>query len=362
MEISKLYKVTVLYFDLESADSRRWIEVWNEKVSDNLTEVIVSIGRVRSVAGRIIQWFIVCSYYLKFIFRYRRRFFAIHLHAPYHIGVFLWPFLMIEKLPVFITEHWSGYFPEDGRFNRLVSPLKWMLRKLFIKAKAVNVISHSLKDSITKTINSKLRISIIPNVINCSVTWRPLKPEFEFKKQLLVIGNLNDSEKNISGIIEAFSRAKSHRSDLKLLIVGDGRDIDNLRNDASRLQLDESSIEFTGFVNSDKIEEFYRESVCYIMNSHFETFSISTVESLIHGVPVISTRCYGPEEYIDQSNGILIGRNNTDELCNAMLIMAENYRDYNPNKLSDDVKDKYCRDISVMFKDFYLADDEKIAN
>lgn len=359
MEISKLYQVTVLYFNLESAVKNSWIEVGCEKVSDNLTEVNVSVRRARSIIGRLIQWFIVCSYYLRFMLKYHRRFFAIHLHAPYHIGVFLWPFLMIEKLPIYITEHWSGYFPEDGRFNRLQEPLKWMIRKLFRKTKAINVISVSLKNILTKTINADLKISVIPNVINCSATWRPLKPEFEHKKQFLVIGNLNNSEKNISGIIEAFSKATSHRSDLKLLIAGDGSDFDHLKKYASHLQLNESIIEFAGFVNSDKIEEFYRNSVCYLMNSHFETFSISTAESLIHGVPVISTKCYGPEEYIDQTNGILISRNSSDELCNAILLMAENYKDYNPNILSDNVKGKYCHDIGLLFKKFYLFEDEK---
>lgn len=356
-----MHQVTVLYFNLEDTGTNRWIEVRNEKVSDFLNEVHVVVRKARSIAGRVIQWFIVSFFYVKFLLKNRRRFYAIHLHAPYHIGVFLWPFLMIERMPIYITEHWSGYFPEDGRFDRLGPVLKWMLRKLFIKARAVNVISVSLKNFLSRTISSDLGISVIPNVINCNATWRPLRPEYDHKKQFLVIGNLNNSEKNISGILEAFAKAKSQRDDLKLLIAGDGHDIDNLRNEASRLQLDEASIEFAGFVNSDKIEEFYRESICYIMNSHFETFSISTAESLIYGVPVISTRCYGPEEYIDQSNGILISRNNSNELCNAILLMAENYKDYDPQMMSENLKDRYCRDISVLFEKFYLSEDEKIA-
>ena len=69
------------------------------------------------------------------------------------------------------------------------------------------------------------------------------------------------------------------------------------------------------------------------MNSRFETFSLICAEALSCGKPVIATRCGGPEEFIDSSNGILIPVNDTDALKAAILQMSKNYSNYSPEQL-----------------------------
>ena len=49
------------------------------------------------------------------------------------------------------------------------------------------------------------------------------------------------------------------------------------------------------------------------------------LESLINGLPVIATRCGGPEEIIDHGlNGLLVENRNVSEMQKAMVTMYEN--------------------------------------
>ena len=70
----------------------------------------------------------------------------------------------------------------------------------------------------------------------------------------------------------------------------------------------------------------YQEADVFILNSIQETFGCVIIEALSCGVPVISTRCGGPEYIITPETGILIDINDKKQLINAIqLILNEKY-------------------------------------
>ena len=52
---------------------------------------------------------------------------------------------------------------------------------------------------------------------------------------------------------------------------------------------------------------------------NFSTFSIICAEALLCGIPVISTKCGGPESFLNDHTGIMIDIGNKDQLTEAML-------------------------------------------
>ena len=46
------------------------------------------------------------------------------------------------------------------------------------------------------------------------------------------------------------------------------------------------------------------------------------------GIPVISSKCGGPEEYLTESTGILFDNNIPNSLINAMIEIKRNYKNY----------------------------------
>ena len=61
------------------------------------------------------------------------------------------------------------------------------------------------------------------------------------------------------------------------------------------------------------------------------------IEAMAKGLPVIATRCGGPETFLRQEHGRFVEKENVKELADAMNYMLAHYSAYN----SEEIK-KYC--------------------
>ena len=65
------------------------------------------------------------------------------------------------------------------------------------------------------------------------------------------------------------------------------------------------------------------------------------LEALSAGIPVISTRCGGPEELIDSSNGLLVDSSSVDEMAFAMEQIRSDYAKFDAKNLISYVEKNY---------------------
>ena len=54
------------------------------------------------------------------------------------------------------------------------------------------------------------------------------------------------------------------------------------------------------------------------MASHAETFGVACAEALAAGLPVLTTACGGPQEFIDGSNGVVVPISDVDALTEGL--------------------------------------------
>ncbi len=226
-----------------------------------------------------------------------------------------------EDIPILLTEHWSGYI--DGRFEKLSSRKQSKRISLLNKCNQILCVSPKIKEYLhSKGVGTS--ISIIENVIEFKKIKKQQNKDFLF----LIVADLVDSIKNVSGVLYAFQKHLSKFKNHELHIIGDGIDREKLQKLVGTLSILDN-VSFLGRQDNDFVLEYLPKSDALIVNSYFETYSMITAESLLSGVPVISSKCGGPEQFINNgTNGFTFEKDDTTALITAMEKVTSLQVDY----------------------------------
>ncbi len=152
------------------------------------------------------------------------------------------------------------------------------------------------------------------------------------KKYVLSYGRLDDSIKDFSFLIEAFTKSNIWEKDVKLVILGDGNDKEMLQKLAAS-QKSAGHILFLPFTNSPFT--IIKNALCTTLTSKYEGFPMVLVESLSLGTPVISLDIIsGPSEIVQHNtNGLLIKERSLPLFAKALQDICFNVELY--KKLKD---------------------------
>jgi glycosyltransferase involved in cell wall biosynthesis len=253
---------------------------------------------------------------------------------------------LLKGIPYVVTQH-------DDTPVRIIRGLEeerrfWKLKEklIFKKSNAVIVDSRAMKDAIVK-LGLCSNPLVIPNVISPETfsSEIPQKKDVE-KKKIILVSRLDDRQKNISGIIKSLFRIYNDfgRKDFEFHIIGDGDDRVYLECLSRELNLLGRCVFFHGYLPEKEKLKLLSESHFHVLNSNFEGFSVATAEAIACGLPVISTRCGGPEDFVNENVGILIEPNNQEELESAILYMLDNWHRYDSEKLREYAEERFSYD------------------
>ena len=121
---------------------------------------------------------------------------------------------------------------------------------------------------------------------------------------LIYVGRLGP-EKNLTMMLRAFAGAQSAVDNLRLIIVGDGIERDNLLDWCMRSGINEK-VRFIGKVQYSKVVDYLRLADAFITASVSEVHPLSIIEGMAVGLPVIGIRSPGVGDIIQNGvNGIL---------------------------------------------------------
>ena len=117
-------------------------------------------------------------------------------------------------------------------------------------------------------------------------------------------GRPEDPRKNLPLLLRAISVLRSRGAPVTLHLTGEPpQDISRL---ATRLGI-EDVITWTGWMPEQALPDFFRSLDVFVFPSAKEGLGISGIQAMASGVPVVSTRCGGPEDYvIDGETGALV--------------------------------------------------------
>ena len=139
-----------------------------------------------------------------------------------------------------------------------------------------------------------------------------------FAEEDIVVGTIKwlESKYGIEYLIRAFSTVVSRHPELplKLLIVGDGSERQNLENLVRELGLD-GKVFFTGRAEYSKVKYFHKVIDVYVALSILdsESFGVAIVEAESCGKPVVVSNVGGlPEVVEDGVTGFVVERKNAE--------------------------------------------------
>lgn len=219
-------------------------------------------------------------------------------------------------IPFVYTEHLSNLVAGDP--SRYYSRL---FRKALSFSGACVAISKLFLDKMNQF--PEAQTCYIPNGID--VDRLPLsKTDKVFKVKAL--GAMR-SIKGYDILIRAFSLFARGKSDVQLVLGGDGAERESLEMLADSLSCSKKII-FAGSIQREKVPHFYEDCAVFVCSSLTETFSIVTAEALCSGVPVVATKCGGPEDMIDKTNGLLVDVGNPEQMAAALNVLYHNLDSY----------------------------------
>lgn len=161
--------------------------------------------------------------------------------------------------------------------------------------------------------------------------------------------------KNTANTVKAFAKIAAEKKDAKLVLVGDGSERQNLEALISGLSIADR-VEMTGMLKREEIHGHLCDADCFVLPSKSETFGVAYVEAMASGLPVIASRCGGPEDFVTEENGVLLPENTVEALADAMLFMYENRGNYNGKQISEDVCVRFSADnIARQLDEFYRS-------
>lgn len=146
------------------------------------------------------------------------------------------------------------------------------------------------------------------------VRWRFAIPH---RPIILYVGRI-DPDKSINVLVDAFEELIKKRP-AQLVLVGGGQKAEALMKDA-RKRLGES-VTFTGLINheSEDLVALYQLSDVFCMPSAIETQSISTLEAMAAGKPIVAADGGAlPELISNHHNGLLFEPGNAPALATAL--------------------------------------------
>ena len=232
---------------------------------------------------------------------------------------------LLTRTPVVATFHGVADITENERFIRAKTFI------INIGARCVIAVSKSLRsDLINRVKIRKEKIDVIYNGIITSDFDREISSDirdsYGWAKNDVIVGSLGNihPNKGYDILIKAAGLLKHTEITFRFVIAGQIKAglYDALLKLRSSLGL-EDRVHFLGFFEDPA--HFLSNIDIFLLTSTSEGFSIATIQAMAANLPVIVTKCGGPEEIIDNNvNGCLIESENPEAIAKSIFLISLN--------------------------------------
>ncbi len=240
-----------------------------------------------------------------------------------HIAVLLRPLIRQWQEPSLVSFHGADVLVDMQKpaYRRATEEMLSLVKRVLVR-------SESLRQAVVD-------LGCAPEKIEIQRTGIPLA-DFQFRERsipgngqwrLLQAGRLIE-KKGFKTTLRAFAKFRKEIPAARLIIAGEGPQLDELQSLARELQIG-GAVDFVGFVSQEKLHEFFYSSHIFLHPSQTgrdgnqEGVPNSMLEAMASGLPVFATRHGGiPEAVENNVSGILVNERDHRALGDALIDCA----------------------------------------
>jgi len=276
----------------------------------------------------------------------------IHAHL-FDSGIYASIVGFLARIPIVITLH--GQVDWKLSSYPIIDKIKLMIMNKF--ANRVVYVSKHLKEYYEGLGVKKEIGTVIYNGIDLNVFYPShrgnIRSAMGFSSKDILIGTIGHIKpwRGYEFLIEAAEIVVKLYPQTRFLIVGD-KGIESyyqsLINEIEKREL-QNNVYFLGFRTD--VKEILAEIDLFVLPSLSEGFSLSIIEAMAMNVPVIATKCGGPEEIIeDNSTGYLVAKNDANALGGKIVEILEKRMYLNEvliRAARKSVEERFCIDNQI---------------
>lgn len=209
---------------------------------------------------------------------------------------------------------------QDKKYSKKIECWKKRRKKILVNSDKVVVVSNFLKEVALKIGVSEEKIEVIYNSVDV-ISAVDLGDEKKWKGKTLLTSARLTPWKGVDMLIEIMPDLVKRRGEIRLVIVGDGPELERLKKLARGLDY----IVFKGKLPRTELIKCMQLADIFLLNTNYEGLSHTILEAMKIGLPVIATRAGGnPETIIDKKTGLLVDYGDKKEWLEAINLLLDN--------------------------------------
>ena len=263
----------------------------------------------------------------------------IHAHCAYPDGRAAVEYGARTGRPVVITVHGS-----DIKILPRLNP-RWrqLTADALTRAAAVIAVSEDLRSEVVGLGVPADRVRCIPNGVDCRLfSGTDSRRTGTGGWRLLYVGRFAEA-KGLRVLLDALARVRLHRSDVSLLLIGGDPSTGTAEPflpQVRALGLSEH-VAFEDAVPWEELPRRMADADLFVLPSFSEGLTTSLIEALASGLPVVVTRCGGPEEVVDDSVGRVVAVGDPEDLSTGILAAIQDYDTFDRQAIRRRAQERY---------------------
>lgn len=226
-----------------------------------------------------------------------------------------------HRIRTLVTSHGSDIFSFNGVITRRIK--KFILNN----CEQLTVVSDSMKSAVTR-MNVTCRIETLPMGTDLTKVFIPDKKK-QKSNQIIFVGRLIP-QKGVGYLLDAFKQVVNKYPDTSLIIIGDGPEYNNLKEQAKGLGINKR-VNFRGGIPNTSVATYLQSSsiavfpYCRPGKTGEEGFGLVVIEALGCNCSVIASNQSAIMEIIkNKQTGLLINERDPEQIGDAIIYLLNN--------------------------------------